>query len=109
MEASESGGIRSHGRRPRATVTRNSCINVEAVVLQLQEQCATGGSQWRIATPYYKPANNRTGLVPDYYLVECEEWLVFPHELSGLSDAELRSGKPGLGGLRERIASLRHD
>ena len=83
--------------------------SLEAVVRQLQEHCATGGSQWRIATPYYKPANNRTGLVPDYYLVECEEWLVFPHELSGLSDAELRSGKPGLGGLRERIASLRHD
>jgi hypoxanthine phosphoribosyltransferase len=83
--------------------------SLDAVVRQLQEHCAGREPQWRIATPYYKPANNRTGLVPDYYLVECSQWLVFPHELAGLSDAELRSRKPGLGALRERIASLRSD
>lgn len=83
--------------------------SLEAVVARLQAHCAASRSQWRIATPYYKPANNRTGLVPDYYLIECDEWLVFPHELAGLSDTELRDSKPGLGDLRERIADLRRE
>jgi hypoxanthine phosphoribosyltransferase len=82
--------------------------SLEAVVRQLPAHCAGNAPEWRIATPYYKPANNRTGLVPDYYLVECAEWLVFPHELAGLSDDELRTDKPGLGELRERIANLRN-
>ena len=47
--------------------------SLEAVVARLQAHCAASRSQWRIATPYYKPANNRTGLVPDYYLIECDE------------------------------------
>ncbi len=80
--------------------------SLEAVVAQIRMRCAANLPQWRIATPYYKPANNTTDLVPDYYLVACEEWLVFPHELSGLSAEELRANKPGLGELRERIAAL---
>jgi hypoxanthine phosphoribosyltransferase len=40
-----------------------------------------------------KPGNNRTGRVPDYYLHRCDEWLVFPHELSGLTPAELEKHK----------------
>jgi len=49
----------------------------------------------RIATPYFKPKNNKTeqSLVPDYFVHESEEWLVFPHELSGLSKEEILAGK----------------
>jgi uncharacterized protein len=43
----------------------------------------------RIATAYYKPANNLTGRVPDYYCQECDQWLVFPHELLGLTVGEI--------------------
>jgi hypoxanthine phosphoribosyltransferase len=50
----------------------------------------------RIACPWYKPANNQTDLVPDYYLHETRAWLVFPHELVGLEEAELRAGKPAV-------------
>lgn len=50
--------------------------------------------QVKIACPWYKPDNNRTDLCPDYYLHETAEWLVFPHEIAGLSDAELQQGKP---------------
>ena len=49
----------------------------------------------RIGTVYYKPARNRTDLVPDYYVHETEEWLVFPHELHGLSEEEIRANKRG--------------
>ena len=49
----------------------------------------------RIACPWYKPANNKTSLTPDYYLHETDQWLVFPHELMGLSEEEIKTGKAG--------------
>lgn len=49
----------------------------------------------RIATTYYKPLRNKmVGLVPDYYAHETDEWLVFPHELAGLSRDEIAESKP---------------
>ncbi|MBM3293696.1 MAG: hypoxanthine phosphoribosyltransferase [Candidatus Aminicenantes bacterium] len=48
----------------------------------------------RIATVYFKPGNNRTERRPDYYIHETEKWLVFPHELKGLSPEEIALHKP---------------
>jgi hypoxanthine phosphoribosyltransferase len=46
--------------------------------------------QVRIATLYFKPGSNRTDLEPDYYVRKTAEWIVFPHELVGLTMAEIR-------------------
>lgn len=80
--------------------------SVEQVVRQVKKLFGSRAPQLRIATPYFKPANNRTDLVPDYYLHETADWLVFPHELHGLTAEEVRCDKPGLGHIRERLASL---
>jgi hypothetical protein len=48
----------------------------------------------RIATVYYKPARNQTALKPDYFVHETDAWLVFPHEINGLSVDEIRRHKP---------------
>src|SRR3984957_15815448 len=48
----------------------------------------------RIATVYYKPSRNRSNLVPDYYVLATDQWLVFPHELRGLSREEILEHKP---------------
>ena len=40
----------------------------------------------RVATIYYKPTRNKTDRVPDYYLYETDQWVVFPHELEGGSE-----------------------
>ena len=53
----------------------------------------------RIACPWYKPDNNQTSLVPDYYLHETDNWLVFPHELTGLTEDEIRQGKPAISSI----------
>ena len=50
----------------------------------------------RIATPWFKPANNQTDLEPDYYLHKSDDWLVFPHELNGLTREEVEANKPRL-------------
>ncbi|RTR34919.1 phosphoribosyltransferase [Shewanella atlantica] len=54
----------------------------------------------RIACPYYKPKNTSVPLKPDYYIHESEEWLVFPHEVSGLSVEELAEGKGDLKNIK---------
>jgi hypothetical protein len=32
--------------------------------------------------------------VPDFFIHETDQWLVFPHELQGLSLEEVKKGKP---------------
>lgn len=56
----------------------------------------------RIATPYFKPNKNKTNLRPDYFIHETDEWLVFPHELKGLSKDEIREHKPWVNDWLER-------
>ena len=54
----------------------------------------------RIACPYYKPQNTAVPLKPDYFIHESDEWLVFPHEVSGLSPEELAEGKGDLKNIK---------
>jgi hypoxanthine phosphoribosyltransferase len=57
----------------------------------------------RIATPWFKPDNNQTEMTPDYYLHETDQWLVFPHELDGLSREEMLKNKKGLKEVFEKM------
>jgi len=50
----------------------------------------------QIATLWYKPKNNATDIIPDYYIHETDQWLVFPHELEGLTLNEIFTNKPGM-------------
>jgi hypothetical protein len=69
--------------------------SLEAVLAELARRCRRNlPEQIRIATVYYKPARNRSALVPDYYVRAMDEWLVFPHELAGLSREEILEHKP---------------
>jgi hypoxanthine phosphoribosyltransferase len=71
--------------------------NIEAVIKRLQAKTKRNmPHELRIAVPFYKPAKNRTGRVPDYYLHETDDWLVLPYEITGLSEAEIAAHKPWL-------------
>jgi hypoxanthine phosphoribosyltransferase len=61
----------------------------------------------RIAVPWYKPSRNETDLVPDYYLHETNEWLVFPHELDALTPEELRVTRPAVAAIVEGAKAAR--
>ena len=70
--------------------------SIEAFLAELSARCRHNMPKTvRIATAYYKPSRNKTQLKPDFYVHETEEWLVFPHEICGLSEAEIRAHKPG--------------
>jgi hypoxanthine phosphoribosyltransferase len=69
--------------------------SIRAFLHELKLRCRNNmPGEIRIATVYYKPSRNRTELKPDFYVHETEEWLVFPHEIDGLSEAEIRANKP---------------
>ena len=57
----------------------------------------------RVAMPWYKPERNIIDIVPDYYIHETAHWLVFPHELKGLSEEEVQSGKPDVADIISAI------
>jgi uncharacterized protein len=64
--------------------------SLEAVLDELARRCKRNlPADIRIATIYYKPARNRSRLRPQYFVEETDRWLVFPHELSGLTTAEI--------------------
>ena len=70
--------------------------SIEAFLRELSARCRNNMPRTvRIATAYYKPSRNKTKLKPDFFVHETEDWLVFPHEICGLSKAEIRSYKPG--------------
>ena len=79
-------------------------LSVHQIVEDLTQACQANLPELRIATPYYKPGNNKVGKAPDYYLHATEDWLVFPHELSGLTAREIIENKPGVDVLREKLA-----
>jgi hypoxanthine phosphoribosyltransferase len=69
--------------------------SLEAVLAELRRRCRRNfPDQVRIATVYYKPARNQSALRPDYFVHETDRWLVFPHEICGLSREEILEHKP---------------
>lgn len=50
--------------------------------------------QVKIATVWNKPGSKRSGISPDFYVHETDDWLVLPYELKGLSRTELAEHKP---------------
>jgi len=79
-------------------------LSIEAVIENLQRRARRNTpKEIRIATAYYKPNNNRTDRVPDYFVHETDDWLVFPHELIGLSREELVKSKPGIESIIDKL------
>ena len=54
-------------------------------------------NELRIACPWYKPGNSKVDIAPDYFIHTTDKWLIFPHELAGLTLQEIRAGKRDLG------------
>ena len=81
-------------------------ISIEKIVTDLKTACKKNTPEIRVATPYFKPSKNRTSRKPDYYLHETDKWLVFPHELEGLSLSEIKANKPEVSDLIKHIEKI---
>jgi hypoxanthine phosphoribosyltransferase len=81
-------------------------ISIEKIITDLKFACKKNTPEIRVATPYFKPKNNKTNKIPDYYLYETDKWLVFPHELEGLSLEEIGDNKPEVSKLINKLSKL---
>ena len=106
------GNIRVHG-----TQYLLDNLNVDDKLLLVDDVCGSGltlkvvlnrlrmrlkrnmPEQVKVATVWNKPNKNRSGLYPDFYLHETDDWLVLPYELDGLTEQEIVAQKPFVASL----------
>ena len=68
--------------------------SIQAVIDELKRKSRRNApGVIKVACPWYKPARNATNITPDFYVHATDRWLVFPHELCGLTTQELAQGK----------------
>lgn len=71
--------------------------NVAAVIRRLKQRTRLNmPGEVRVAVPWYKPARDRGGHGPDYFLHATDRWLVLPYEMNGLTRDEISANKPFL-------------
>lgn len=81
-------------------------LSIKAVIESLEERARKNTPRdIRIATAYFKPGNNRTDRAPEFFIHETDKWLVFPHELNGLSREEIITMKPGVAAVAAKLES----
>ena len=82
-------------------------LSVKAIIDKLQERARRNlPHDVRVATAYFKPGKNRTDFEPDFCAHKTDDWLVFPHEMEGLSLAEIQANKPHLTPVMESLHGI---
>lgn len=68
--------------------------SIRAIIEQLHIRCGQRlPKSIKVACPWFKPSRNVTSIKPNYFVHATDKWLVFPHELHGLSLDEVVAGK----------------
>jgi len=61
----------------------------------VHEHMRARGIEMRLACVYWKPGKNITDVLPDYYEKDIgDDWIVFPHEIEGLTKEEIVEKDP---------------
>lgn len=82
-------------------------LSVKAIIDKMSERARKNlPHDVRVATAYFKPGKNKTNFEPDYCAHRTDEWLVFPHEMAGLSMEEIRANKPHLLPVMESLEGV---
>lgn len=82
----------------------SSGLSIKAVLDQLSSRAKRNmPKDFKVAVPWFKPANNRTDRVPDYYINTSDKWLILPYEMVGLTHQEIINNKPGLKAVMDSI------
>ncbi len=82
-------------------------LSVKAIIDKMSERARKNlPHDVRVATAYFKPGKNRTNFEPDYCAHKTDDWLVFPHEMAGLSMEEIKANKPHLLPVMESLEGI---
>ena len=77
--------------------------SIHQIIIDLNKACKKNTPEIKVATPYFKPNKNETDNEPDYFIHKTDKWLIFPHELEGLTLEEIKENKPELREFFEKI------
>ncbi len=68
--------------------------SVDALIKEIKKQSRLNTPRdIRVACTWFKPSMCKVDIKPDYYAHKSDEWLVFPHELDGLTKEEITEHK----------------
>ena len=82
-------------------------LSVKAIIDKMRERARKNlPHDVRVATAYFKPGRNRTDFEPDYCAHRSDDWLVFPHEMAGLSMEEIETSKPHLVSVMKSLEGI---
>jgi hypothetical protein len=74
--------------------------SVDALIKKIRSQMRLNTPKdIRVACTWYKPSRCDVEIKPDYYTHKNDDWLIFPHELVGLSLQEISEGKADLANI----------
>jgi uncharacterized protein len=68
-------------------------LSVNEVIKNIKAKCRKNAPEIKVATIYFKPHKNKTTMQPDFFIHKTDNWIVFPHELEGLTKEEIIHGK----------------
>ncbi len=68
----------------------------------IHEKLNAKGCDMRMACVYWKPGKNLTQYRPDFHVRTLDRWIVFPHEIEGLSPEEIAEKDEVLSALMAR-------
>ncbi|MGB1111346.1 MAG: phosphoribosyltransferase, partial [Gammaproteobacteria bacterium] len=76
--------------------------SIEALIQEINKKSRLNTPKdIRVACTWYKPGKRAVDMEPDYYVHKNDDWLVFPHELDGLTRQEVIEGKTDLKAITE--------
>tara|TARA_B100000929_G_scaffold290518_1_gene284413 strand:- start:3719 stop:4327 length:609 start_codon:yes stop_codon:yes gene_type:complete len=79
---------------------------IEAIIQSFKSKSRLNmPNEIKVAMPWFKPNNNDTDRVPEFYLHETDDWLVFPHSLEGLNEEEVYKKKNGIKEILSKVNS----
>lgn len=90
------GAVMDHLREAERVLVVDDIFDSGDTVAAVKDAFRPFVRDLRFATLYYKPARSRWPFGPDYWLRETDAWLVFPHELMGLTREEIRTKDPAV-------------
>ena len=69
-------------------------ITIDALIAEIERKARRNTpKEIRVAATWFKPKENLTDRIPNYYVNATDKWVVFPHELLGLNFEEIQANK----------------
>jgi len=102
------GGVRfTHGdivfgmlRKGDRVLVVDDVFDTGKTARAVKDRIGATGAEMRLACVYWKPGKNTTDMRPDYFVRDVgDEWIVFPHEIEGLTKEEVEAKDPLLASL----------